>query len=113
MRVDIAAGNGVVLGHLEVDGRVLLHLGEHLKPAPPASPARDVGRVSHHLQFAQDGAQDDERHVDEAGLRDVEDAAVDDDRRVQQHGGQAMGIHLALSDAKEQRAQLGPPSQPN
>ncbi|TME68969.1 MAG: hypothetical protein E6I50_06605 [Chloroflexi bacterium] len=84
---------------------------EHVEPAPAAPAPCRVGRVGHHLQLAQNRAQDDERHVEETRLGDVEDAAVDDDRGVEQHGRQPVGVSLVRPRAKEQRGDLGTPGQ--
>ena len=113
MRVDLARGRGIVLGHLEIDRGLLLHVGQHVQAATAATAARHIGRIGHRLQLTQDGAEDDERHVEETCLCDVEDAAVDDDRGVDQDGRQAVPISLGPSAAEEQRRQLGPARQAN
>src|SRR6266540_3836056 len=92
--VDLGSLRRLVLGDLEVDRRLLLHLREDVKTATPATPARHVGRVGDQLELAQDGGEDHQRHVDETCLADVEDAAVDDDRGVEKNTCEAVALLL-------------------
>jgi hypothetical protein len=94
MGVDLGAGSGVVVDDLQMYRRVLLHLGEDVEPTPATAPPRRVGRIRDLLELTQHGAEDDQGHVDEAGLGDVEDPAVDDDRGVEQHAAQAVTLLL-------------------
>src|SRR5205823_7663834 len=71
--VDLPVGRRLVLGDLKIDRRFLLHVGQHLQASPAATAPGNVRRVSDLLQLAQHGAQDHERHVDKAGLGDVQD----------------------------------------
>src|SRR5712691_5057318 len=79
VRVDLGVGRHIVLHHLQVDGRILLHLAQHVEPATAASPAGCIGGVGNVLELTKDRAQRDEWHIDEARLGDVEYPPVDDD----------------------------------
>src|ERR1700674_3645816 len=48
--VDLDAGGRIVVNHLEVYRRILLHLGQHVEPAPAATPPGRVGRVGDLLE---------------------------------------------------------------
>src|SRR5487761_1379651 len=89
--IDLDAGGRVIVDHLEWNCRILLHLGQDLEPAPATSPPGGVRGICDLLELAEHGAEDDQRHVDKAGLCDIENSAVDDHRGVEQHAAQEIG----------------------
>src|SRR5439155_12472317 len=77
-----ARSRGVLLGELDLDGLLLLHLRKHLETAPPALATRAVRRVVEVLELGEYELRDDERSADKASSNDIRNAPVDDDRRV-------------------------------
>src|SRR5438309_2094555 len=68
LRVGARPGR-VFLRELHLDGRFLLHLGEHLEPSPPSLTPRGIGRVGEKLELGEDEARHDERRRNDGDIR--------------------------------------------
>src|SRR5581483_8853397 len=101
-----ARARRVRVEQLDVDGRLLLHLLEHLETAPAPLALQPVGRIREVLQLAEDEARHDERAADEARLHDVGHAAVDDHRRVEERPLGADALLPSMTDIADERAEL-------
>ena len=71
----------------------LLQALDNIQPAAAPVALHGIGRIGHHLQFAQNKLRNDDDPVQEAGIGDVGDAAIDKDTGVEDlRLGSAAGI---------------------